>query len=248
MEEVVHLSKDKDQSNAKKEEYFRTEDIWYPFVITALQSPEGMKYLDKSHHDSYLILKNHFESQKTGSFCGIASAAIVLNSLFGVDSKLQELTSHNNQFTQDALHDFVKQFLVPEDPRMSYGLTLLQVVFMLEQYGVSTIVRMHSDPKILGKQLREDLLNFIINFKKEEETFIICNYWRQLTGHRGGHISPICGYEPESDQLLVLDVNTSRFPHHWIPFKHLVSLMYKIDPAQGKPRGYVIVSKKIVNV
>jgi len=53
-----------------------------PDTVVALDSPEGMRLFDESRAKvDYFALSEHFVTQDTQGFCGVASAVIVLNGL-----------------------------------------------------------------------------------------------------------------------------------------------------------------------
>jgi len=74
---------------------------------------------------------------------------------------------------------------------------------------------------------------------------IISNFIRKVGDHRGGHISPIVAYNPETDDLLLLDTNAKRIQPHWIPLRVFVILMCTEDKGSEQPRGYLIVENKV---
>lgn len=79
----------------------------------------------------------------------------------------------------------------------------------------------------------------------KKEGFIIVNYWRQLEGHKGGHICVIGGFDPKSNSILILDTNAKRFPLHWISLENFLPLLCKVDRNVNLPRGYLVVKKSV---
>ncbi|CAD7937223.1 unnamed protein product [Amoebophrya sp. A25] len=69
--------------------------------------------------------------------------------------------------------------------------------------------------------------------------FVIISYSRQAVGQKhfsGGHVAPLGGYDPGTDRVLVLEVNSWRYPSCWIP----AELLYQGIQTQtsvGIPRG-----------
>lgn len=68
----------------------------------------------------------------------------------------------------------------------------------------------------------------------------IVNFHRgPLFGRGGGHFSPIAGYLPERDRVLVLDVNRNFKP--WlVPSERLYAAMDTVDAATGERRGLLL--------
>jgi glutathione gamma-glutamylcysteinyltransferase len=187
----------------------------------------------------------YFEGQTKGSYCGLASAAIVMNALIQHEER--------EQIRQDELSLFVEENITFHH-KMKYGLTLDQVATMLQYYGFHALIRSNSDPNELGKLLRNDLAKYMATQPSGSNStsntplaFFICNFWRQFPDHRGGHFSPIAAFDPETDQLLLLDVATSRFPPHWIALQNLVPSMARNDSTVNRPRGYMLVSLHDLN-
>lgn len=54
-----------------------------------------------------------------------------------------------------------------------------------------------------------------------------------------GHFSPIGGYHEGKDLVLILDTAAFKYPPHWVPLANLYAAMAPVDPATGKPRGFI---------
>lgn len=69
----------------------------------------------------------------------------------------------------------------------------------------------------------------------------ILNFHRgPLFGRGGGHHSPIAGYLPDRDRVLVLDVNRAYTP--WlVPTERLYAAMDTVDTATGRKRGLLLI-------
>lgn len=48
-----------------------------------------------------------------------------------------------------------------------------------------------------------------------------------------GHISPVGGYHPKKDMVLILDVARFKYPPHWVPLKLLFESMKALDQTTG---------------
>lgn len=70
-------------------------------------------------------------------------------------------------------------------------------------------------------------------------------YGRQELGLvGGGHYVPICGYDPESDRILMLDANTKRYPpKQWVKTKDLF-IASASPTGYGYPRGYIVLRQR----
>ena len=71
-------------------------------------------------------------------------------------------------------------------------------------------------------------------YTKIEDSFIVASYSRPALGQTGsGHFSPIAGYHPEKDLVLILDVARFKYPPHWVSLKLLVESMKELDLSTG---------------
>jgi hypothetical protein len=74
--------------------------------------------------------------------------------------------------------------------------------------------------------------------------FLVAAYGRDALGQTGaGHFSPLGGWHPGRDLALILDVARFKYPPHWVPVERLWSAMRSVDPATGRPRGYLRVGR-----
>lgn len=70
---------------------------------------------------------------------------------------------------------------------------------------------------------------------------MIVSYSRRSLHQSGdGHFSPIGGYHPERDLVLIMDVARFKYPPHWVPLVDLYAALQPIDKATGKSRGYLL--------
>ena len=64
-----------------------------------------------------------------------------------------------------------------------------------------------------------------VSQSKEREVLVV-SYSREVLGQTGaGHFSPVGGYHPSKDALLILDVARFKYPPHWAPLSKLVEAM-----------------------
>ncbi|CAF3817185.1 unnamed protein product [Rotaria sp. Silwood1] len=197
-------------------------DLWYPSLIIPLSSSSGQELFSTSLHIAYDRLNPHFEPQEQLSFCGVASASILLNTLLPFQ-----------KWTQSTLYSTVAR------AHMLNGITLAKLSHVLQICGLSSIIR-YCEDETIEEQFRYDL--------QQPENFIIVNYWRQFQEkdknyiHRGGHLSLIGGFNKKTDCVLIMDTSHTRFPHHWLSLKHLVRMMSTYDRMASMPRGYLIIN------
>lgn len=66
---------------------------------------------------------------------------------------------------------------------------------------------------------------------------LVVSYSRKAFRQTGdGHFSPIGGYHPERDLVLILDTARFKYPPHWVPLKLLYDAMEPVDKATGARR------------
>lgn len=74
------------------------------------------------------------------------------------------------------------------------------------------------------------------------DSFVVVNFSRKALGQTGdGHFSPVGGYHPEKDLVLILDVARFKYPPFWVPLTALWESMSWRDEITGKSRGYFVV-------
>jgi ATP sulfurylase len=79
---------------------------------------------------------------------------------------------------------------------------------------------------------------------QRDDAFIVCSYSRTAFSQTGdGHFSPIGGYHPEQDMVLMLDTARFKYPPHWVPLPLLWDAMLAIDRTTGKTRGFSLVQR-----
>ncbi len=77
---------------------------------------------------------------------------------------------------------------------------------------------------------------------KNDFDFMIVNYHRSAIGQTGGgHISPIAAYHQQTDQFLILDVSSYKYPPVWVSATMLWNAMNTGDAVSDQTRGYLIV-------
>lgn len=74
---------------------------------------------------------------------------------------------------------------------------------------------------------------------KRNDVFLAVSYSRKVLNQTGdGHWSPIGGYDPASDMVLILDQARFKYNAHWVPLTELYKAMDTVDQDTSKKRGY----------
>ncbi|MET0154688.1 MAG: phytochelatin synthase family protein [Rickettsiales bacterium] len=233
--------------------------------LVAWNSPEGIKRLERSDAKmDFFVLANRFQSQKNKLYCGLASAAIVLNALRENDPALSPPLDDvvAPKYTRYLPKDFEPSFFRYGQENIltsgvktraaifgktekkkrgkapDYGLQLEQLAKLLRKNGARATAHPMTDDIKQG-DVRRDLAADM----RDPSGFVLVNYLRSSLGQKGaGHISPLGAYDKKSDSFLILDVNPEVAPWMWADTADLVAAMRTFDVAQR--RGYVIVQQR----
>lgn len=179
---------------------------------------------------SYDSLKDVFIEQKTPSYCGVASACMVLDAL-GVTTPGKD--------EQDLLFtNKVTEIVSPKQVGRS-GMTLKQLGGVLACYRVKVEVVHASDTDLpTFRQSAIDVLS-------SKDSYLIVNYFRRAVNQEtGGHHSPIAAYHEGEDRFLIMDVAQWKYPPVWVKADQLWEAMRREDGGAKTSRGYIIVRQQ----
>ncbi|WP_298775909.1 phytochelatin synthase family protein [uncultured Shewanella sp.] len=230
-------------------------------ILVSWHSSEGRnRLLTAQPNDDFYILSNFFQPQIHPTYCGIASAVIVLNALFQPLNQaptachIQKIRNKKcvNLYLYAFLQttflgkktDYIKEKevieFVKKTPSGEYqpGLSLDKLADLLHHYKAkvkTTFAKQENELKLFRSTLLSTLAKqnhyIIIHFR--------CDY---LGGLPSGHISPICAYHQASDSVLVLDVAAHKTPWYWAPLKELYQSMQESYGYQVQGGGYLQVT------
>ncbi len=206
--------------------------------LVYLTAPEGKElFMFSEEQADYFPLASYLEFEQVLTFCGPASIAAVLNSLDVARPSPQRLYPYG-LFTQDLVFSAENQAIKSYATVEKEGLFLPDIAAFLENLGVTAEHRYAEDFTVV--QFREALVTTL----RDSDKRLIVNYSRSGIGQvGGGHISPLAAYDVDSDRVLILDVAKYKHPPVWVTVDKLHKSMSEKDPASGKSRGIVIVSK-----
>lgn len=81
----------------------------------------------------------------------------------------------------------------------------------------------------------EEFRRVVEQSTKQDESFIVASYSRPALMQTGeGHFSPIAGYHPQKDLVLILDVARFKYPPYWVSLPLLVKSMKELDVSTGE--------------
>jgi len=210
-----------------------------PENLIPLESKEGQQLLHQSTaNQDFFSLVRYFETQKTLTYCAVASGAIILNVL---QITPPHLPSHYpySFFTQENFFTENVSINTNANTVKMIGMTLDQLAYALKKHNVK--VTLYRPARIKLAKFREILTKTLNN----PDQFIIANYDREIIGQvGGGHMSPLAAYDKKSDHVLLLDVARYKYPSVWVDVNELWLAMKSMDEPNQKSRGFLIVENK----
>jgi Phytochelatin synthase len=208
-----------------------------PQNLISLNSEEGERLLLQSKaRQSYWNLSIQFLTQKTQSFCGVASIVMVLNAL-GTPAPTTPQYDPYTVFTQDDFFNARTEKVLPQTVLAEKGMTLDQIGQLLGAYGVHAEVHHAADATL------DEFRRSAMEHMSKQGQYVIVNYLRRSMGQeRGGHISPLGAYDAATDRFLILDVARYKYPPVWVKAKELFEAMNTTDSDnRNRTRGYVLI-------
>ncbi len=216
------------------------ETLPLPANMVSATSDAGEALLVEAEaREAYFPLAANFLTQKTQSFCGVASMVMVLNALALPAPEVPEYKPFRT-FTQDNIFSAATEAVVPRETILKQGMTLDQLGATLAVQPIDVSVRHAGDTSLDG--FRSEARQYL----GSKDHFVVANYLRKAMGQEtGGHISPLAAYDAEADRFLILDVARYKYPPVWVTAADLFAAMNTPDADNGgKTRGYVLVKKK----
>ncbi|MBF3560007.1 phytochelatin synthase family protein [Burkholderia pseudomallei] len=208
-----------------------------PAGLIDLGSLAGEQMLAESGaRSAYASLGSHFVTQKTQSYCGVASLVMVLNAL-RVPAPAAAQYPPFHYFTQDNVLGDATERIRPRALIERHGMTLDQLGALANALGASGDVRHASDVSV--DVFRADAIAHL----GRPGRYVLVNYLRSRLGQQtGGHISPLGAYDAAADRFLILDVSRYKYPPVWVTTADLYAAMNTPDAdSGGRSRGYVLI-------
>ena len=222
--------------------------------------PEALTRLATAEYNGdFAELSNYHQTQENKLFCGAATAATILNSLFTGEAPLDEslVKASEREYLpggdwSPVFHLYTQNtVLAPKvKTRMQilgepygghdfndYGLQLHQFAALLKSHGAKVTVHELNEVKSVEVEKK-----YMLAALADENKFLAINYDRKVLNQKGsGHISPVSAYDEDTDSFLVMDVTTYKHMWHWVDAEVLIKAMNTKDI--DNYRGYVVVGK-----
>jgi glutathione gamma-glutamylcysteinyltransferase len=203
-----------------------------PAELVPFASPAGRALFDEARAtggmEAFFQLIEQFHTQADPAFCGLGTLVVVLNAL-GVDPG--RLWKGPWRWYSEELLDCC----LPLTRVRERGITLDELACLARCNGASAEVHRPDD------RGEHDFRAVVAAAAGSSvDPALIVAYDRRALGQTGeGHYSPIGGFNRARDQVLVLDVARFKYPPHWVPLPALYAATRSLDPATGRPRGWL---------
>ncbi len=227
-------------------------------------APESRTRLREAEFcNDFYVLSPLFERQQKPTYCGVASAVMVLNALRlpkkgllleeGLDVTIP--ASHGggkmryNAYSQLTFFEHLPENLKDRErvegtcPTGEFdpGFCLQKLAGQLRAHLTKVEI------KAAAVQDEKNITRFrhnVMAYLNDTIHYMITNFHGKTLGlSTGGHFSPIAAYHQASDSVLVLDVCSHKYPWFWVPLPLLYHAMHTQD-GDGW-RGYLVVSDKL---
>jgi len=210
-----------------------------------LDSEAGIRLLEESGaRASFYSLIQHLAWQQTPTYCGVASAVTVLNTLHPTNTPLcATLGGKIAIFDQQNFFTPRVEQVVAQSVVAKQGFTLDEWTRAVGSYGLKTEAFHCGDASGLT-----GFTEFLDRAKKtlaRKDQFLVVNFERKAMGQAGktGHFSPVGAYNEQENKFLVLEVAIFKYPVYWVDAELLWKAMSTQDRVSQKNRGFVIVSQ-----
>jgi len=208
-----------------------------PPQLVPLASEEGQRLLAESTaRQAFLPLASQFLTQRSTSFCGVASSVMVLNAL-PLEAPVAAAWAPFRAFTEDNVFAATAPQLSAEFVAKG-GLTLeqLQLLVRANRAQATAVHAGASSLEAFRQQASAALA--------APDRYVLVDFLRSELGQDvGAHWSPLGAYHAGTDRFLVLDVARFRYPPYWATAADLFRAMNTLDPDAGASRGWVLVEK-----
>lgn len=185
----------------------------------------------------YWQLIPNFAVQSTQTYCSVASAITVLNSM-PITKPVDPTYAPYAYFTQGNFFTLEVSKVISAQTVLEMGMTREEMVKALTAEGVhaTTIAGDGIDVVALRSLLKKTL--------GDDGQYMLVNYLRAKLGQvGGGHWSVLAAYDAQSDNVLILDVAKYKYPPVWIGITMLHQAIDTLDTTSNKSRGLVLVAK-----
>ena len=205
------------------------------------------KQRKKKDASNTLNLLSHFTTQKTTTYCGVASLVMVLNSS-NLPKPEDPLHEPYHYFTQDNFFNEKVKAIIPaegENGVEKNGITLDELARIANEGFNLNAKAFHAD-YFYSADKSEPLKKFRkkLRYAISNNQFVIVNFLRnEISKDMGfGHHSPLAAYDKDSDRFLLLDVARYKYPSYWVETKDLWKAINTKDDTSKLMRGILVMT------
>jgi glutathione gamma-glutamylcysteinyltransferase len=217
----------------------RTEGFYrrpLPTSCIAFSSTEGRQIFREAlalgGMEGYFALAEQFHTQAEPAFCGLGTMVVVLNALAIDPGRIWRGVW---RWYGEEMLDCCQALSAIKET----GITLEEFVCISRCNGVK--VTAYRYPERSLDEFRQEVKRIT---STANGIHLVAAYSRQVLGQTGdGHFSPIGGYHPQRDLVLLLDVARFKYPPHWVPLSLLWQAFEPPDPETNRSRGYILLRK-----
>lgn len=208
-----------------------------PKELISFSSQAGLQMLQRNGHIVTIKLLAQYTTQKTLTYCSVASAVMVLNAI-DHDTPLDKHHSTFHYYTQDNFFNKGVSSIISQKEVEKQGMNLMQLNQCIQQFGLRSQAY-HANEMTLS-QFRDK-----VRYALTHQNYVIVNFLRKGLKQKGdGHFSPIAAYDERSDRFLVLDVARYKYPAFWVKTQDLWQAIHTQD---GKRyRGFIIITSSLL--
>lgn len=207
-----------------------------PTSCIAFSSTEGRQLfreaLELGGMEGYFALAEQFHTQAEPAFCGLGTMVVVLNALAIDPGRIWRGVW---RWYGEEMLDCCQSLPVIKET----GITLDEFVCISRCNGAKVTAHRYTESSL--DEFRQDVQQ---TTSTVQGVHIVAAYSRKVLGQTGdGHFSPIGGYHPQRDSVLLLDVARFKYPPHWVPLPLLWQAFEPPDPETNRSRGYILLQK-----
>lgn len=205
-----------------------------------LNTTEGAKMLlaPDTVSWSYFLTMIHLPTQKTQTWCSIASSVTVLNALASDRAPIDPMYDPNPYWTQENFFTNCTGAVKDIASVSLKGASLEELDEMLQCHAINTKIVYGSDIN-----LDEFRLLLMERLSTPDGTYVLANYHRtEVHQEGGGHFSPVVALEPVLDMVLIADVSRYKYAPTWVKISDLFNAVNTQDSTSGKSRGLMLMS------
>ncbi|XP_076813974.1 glutathione gamma-glutamylcysteinyltransferase-like isoform X2 [Clavelina lepadiformis] len=188
--------------------------------------------LDNDYMNVYFKLGPQLRTQDEPAYCGLSSLVMLLNGLAIDPGKVWKGVwrwYHENMLECCTSLSEVKEKGVTMDQ--------LSCIAKCNQLN-SKIVYANENATV------EDFRNNVKEVCSSDNSGIIVSFGRNVLQQTGtGHFSPIGGYHPGEDHVLILEPARFKYSPYWVHLPLLWKAMNTVDQNTGKSRGYLLLTR-----